>query len=197
MPPERLRVPGVGRPGAALLFLAEAPGRLGAGRTGIPFRGDRSGELFWSLIAELGIDDFYVTNAVKCNPLDARGCNRTPTAGERAACRAHWQAEVAAVRPRWLVPLGETACREVAGRPLRECVNRCVETEHGPAWALYHPAFVARHSYPVERYRDDWRTLLAAAGLAAGGSPHPPAQGASCARRPPSFAGPRRVGRSG
>jgi uracil-DNA glycosylase family 4 len=170
MPPERLRVPGVGRPGATFLFLAEAPGRLGAGRTGVPLRGDRSGELFWRLVAEFGFDDSYVTNAVKCNPLDARGRNRTPDAGERAACRAHWRAEVATVRPCWLVPLGETACREVTGRPLRECVNRRVETEYGPAWALYHPAYVARHGYPMERYRRDWMALRACAGDPADGS---------------------------
>ncbi|HVB08743.1 MAG TPA: uracil-DNA glycosylase [Bacillota bacterium] len=165
MPPERLRVPGVGSPGATLFFLAEAPGRLGAGRTGIPFRGDRSGELFWGLIAEFGLHDHFVTNAVKCNPLDPRGRNRTPTGSERAQCRAHWQAEVAAVRPRWLVPLGGSACREVTGQALRACVNRRVETTHGPAWALYHPAYVARHSYPLPQYRADWRALLAAAGL--------------------------------
>jgi uracil-DNA glycosylase family 4 len=163
MPPDRLRVPGVGAPRAAFFFLAEAPGRLGAGRTGIPLLGDRSGDLFRSLVGELGLRDFYVTNAVKCNPLDARGRNRTPTAAERACCRPHWRAEAAAVRPRWLVPLGDTACREVTGRPLRACVNRPVDTDLGPAWALYHPAYVTRGGYPLEAYRADWRALLRAA----------------------------------
>lgn len=179
MPPERLRVPGFGTGEATFFFLAEAPGRLGAGRTGIPFRGDRSGDLFWGLVAELGVRDFFVTNVVKCNPLDSRGRNRTPTAGERASCRGHWRAEVAAVRPRWLVPLGDTACREVTGRPLRECINRAVDGELGPVWALYHPAYVTRGSYSVDAYRADWRALLAAARHGDGGKR--PAPGADVA----------------
>jgi uracil-DNA glycosylase family 4 len=174
MSPERQRVPGFGAAGGGLFFLAEAPGRFGAARTGIPFRGDRSGDLFWSLVAAYNLRDFYVTNVVKCNPLDPRGRNRAPSAAERACCRPHWRAEVAAVRPRWLVPLGDTACREVTGRPLRACVNRRVDTALGPAWTLYHPAYITRGSYALGAYRDDWLALLAAARDGEGGQRLPP-----------------------
>ena len=36
-----------------ILFVAEAPGRFGAGRTGIPFSGDKSGDNFEALIAHI------------------------------------------------------------------------------------------------------------------------------------------------
>ena len=39
---------------ARLMFIAEAPGRLGADRTRIPLRGDRSGDNFEALLASAG-----------------------------------------------------------------------------------------------------------------------------------------------
>jgi len=35
---------------AKIVFVAEAPGRFGAGRTGIPFHGDKSGDNFETLL---------------------------------------------------------------------------------------------------------------------------------------------------
>src|ERR1051326_8210327 len=97
MPPERRRVPGQGSSNPRLVFVGEAPGRLGADRTGVPFSGDRSGRFLRELINELGLDaerEVFITNVVKCNPRDERGNNRTPTAREVAACSAHLDAEL-------------------------------------------------------------------------------------------------------
>lgn len=167
MSPERLRVPGYGRPEARVLFLAEAPGRVGAGRTGIPSRGDRSGDPVRAPVAEFG---FCAGTSSSPTPsgatrLDAGGRNRTPTAAERAACRAHRQAEVAVVGPRMLVPLGETVCRDLTGRPPRECRGRTRPTQYGDVHPLHDPAYVARRSYPLDRCRADWAAALAEAGV--------------------------------
>ena len=53
---------------AALLFVAEAPGRLGGDRWGIPLYGDRTGRNFEALLREAGPDraSIFITNAVLC-----------------------------------------------------------------------------------------------------------------------------------
>ena len=63
--------PGNGSIDSDILFVAEAPGRFGGARTGIPFSGDKSGDNFEALIAHIGLtrQDIFVTNAVLCNPL--------------------------------------------------------------------------------------------------------------------------------
>ena len=80
-PGSAVLVPGSGRPGARWLFVGEAPGRRGAGRTGIPFLGDESGRRFERLLEAAGLrrDEVFVTNAVLCLPLDGVGRNRTPS----------------------------------------------------------------------------------------------------------------------
>ena len=82
-------VPGHGAAPAAVAFVGLAPGRLGGDRTGIPFSGDRSGELLRRMIGAAGMGRVFITNLVRCNPRDARGRNRDPTAGEIANCRSH------------------------------------------------------------------------------------------------------------
>src|ERR1051326_4652051 len=54
----------------AVMFIAEAPGRRGADRTGIPLVGDLSGRNFDLLLAATGLtrDEIFITNAVLCNP---------------------------------------------------------------------------------------------------------------------------------
>ncbi|MCC7105701.1 MAG: uracil-DNA glycosylase, partial [Chloroflexi bacterium] len=59
-----------GSPLAPLMFIAEAPGRLGAERTGVPFSGDQAGRSFELLLREARLTrtEVFVTNAVLCNP---------------------------------------------------------------------------------------------------------------------------------
>ena len=70
-----------------IVFVAEAPGRFGAGRTGVPFQGDRSGDNFEILLNHIGLSrsEVFITNAVLCNPLE-NGNNRRPITGEIKNC---------------------------------------------------------------------------------------------------------------
>ena len=108
-------VPGHGAAPATVAFVGLAPGRLGGDRTGIPFSGDRSGELLRLMIARADLGRVFITNVVRCNPRDGRGRNRDPSAREIANCRDHLAAELAAVRPRVVVCLGAVAWRETGG----------------------------------------------------------------------------------
>lgn len=99
--------PGNGPIDADLMFIAEAPGRFGGARTGIPFSGDRSGDNFEQLIAHVNLtrDDMFVTNAALCNPL-TDGNNSRPTAREIQNCSSFLKSTLELVRPRLVVTLG-------------------------------------------------------------------------------------------
>ena len=72
---------------ARVLFIAEAPGRSGGERTGIPFSGDFSGRTFERLLDGVGWSraDIFITNAALCNPQSPTGANRPPARQERRA----------------------------------------------------------------------------------------------------------------
>ena len=163
-------VPGYGAAPATVAFVGLAPGRFGGDRTGIPFSGDRSGDLLRRMIRAAGLRRVFITNLVRCNPRDPRGRNRDPTAGEIANCRAHLAAELAVVRPRIVVCLGRTAWHELAGRNVRfEPLSPSMLRGRPPyLYPMYHPAYVNRGAYAEETYCRDFLRLAALAALAKG-----------------------------
>jgi uracil-DNA glycosylase family 4 len=118
-----------GDPHAWLAIIGLAPGRRGANRTGRPFTGDYSGELFYSTLLKFGLAEgayrgepndgvklvgTIVVNAVKCLP----PANR-PLPIEVATCRNYLEASLAALpRLQIVVALGQIAhgsARKVLG----------------------------------------------------------------------------------
>jgi DNA polymerase len=154
-------VPGHGAAPATVAFVGLAPGRLGGDRTGIPFSGDRSGELLRLMIARADLGRVFITNVVRCNPRDARGRNRDPSAREIANCRDHLAAELAAVRPRVVVCLGAVAWREMAGReaPFRPRRPAALGGNGLLLYPMYHPAYVVRGAYLARAYARDFARL--------------------------------------
>ncbi len=131
---------------AKILFVAEAPGRFGGARTGIPFSGDKSGDNFEALIAHIGLTrkDIFVTNAVLCNPL-ANGNNRRPTGKEIGNCSPYLQSVLELMRPRVVITLGgvglEAVNRILGTRyKLAEAIGKAQNTEHFTLLPLYHPS---------------------------------------------------------
>jgi len=154
-------VPGAGAAPALVAFVGIAPGRRGGDRTGIPFSGDRSGDLLRAMIARAGLGRVFITNLVRCNPRDGRGRNRDPDAAEIANCREHLLRELAIVRPRIIVCLGRLAWRELAGAgasfsPARVNLSAC---GGAAVYPMYHPAYVNRGAYPERDYLRDFRRL--------------------------------------
>jgi uracil-DNA glycosylase len=155
-----------GPPRARVLFVGEAPGRYGAGRSGVPFHGDESGRRFESLLAVAGLtrDDVFVTNAVLCNPLDASGRNRRPKASEVAQCGAFLRRQIEVVDPEVVVALGVVALEalgriEAHGVTLRDACGRPVEWLGRRLVALYHPGRRALVHRDEASQREDWRRL--------------------------------------
>jgi len=154
-------VPGDGSVPAIVAFVGIAPGRLGGDRTGIPFSGDRSGRLLRRMIERSGLKRVFITNLVRCNPRDAAGRNRDPTADEIAQCREHLRAEFSIARPRIVACLGRMAWQALADRaaPFMPTRGKPAEIDGLLLFPMYHPAFVNRGAYPIRLYTRDFTRL--------------------------------------
>ncbi|MBS0249145.1 MAG: uracil-DNA glycosylase [Proteobacteria bacterium] len=93
---------------APILIIGEAPGRLGADESAIPFHGDKAGENFEALIEQVGLTrhDVFITNAALCNPKDENGNNATPKGIELRNCSAFLRRQIEIVDPKIIVTLG-------------------------------------------------------------------------------------------
>ena len=151
-------VHGYGDLNARIIFIGEAPGQHGADRTGVPFSGDKSGRALQRMLIELGMSEdqrpsdqpqlrCFVTNIVRCCP----PANRTPTLREQANCAPFLAAELNAIDPQVIVPIGLPALRAVARRYL-DVVPLAIRPLHAlPIYSagriivpLIHPSRISR-----------------------------------------------------
>ncbi len=149
---------------ARVLFVGEAPGRLGAGRSGVPFQGDESGRRFEALLAIARLDraSVFVTNAVLCNPVDAAGNNRRPRTSDVQRCLPFLRDQLLAVDAGVIVALGEVALSalgriEAHGATLRSACAQPVEWFGRVLVPLYHPGRRALVHRSDALQQDDWR----------------------------------------
>ena len=149
-----------------VLFVAEAPGRLGADRTGIPLYGDRTGDNFEALLGNVGWrrEDVFITNAVLCNPQQENGNNGTPTADEIANCSAYLEMVIALICPEVIVTLGATALSALDllaqhGIKLRQGVATLVPWRNARLFPLYHPGPRAMVHRSRAKQRSDFMLL--------------------------------------
>lgn len=135
-----------GNIGAPMMFVGEAPGRLGADRTAIPFHGDKAGDNFESLLDIAGISrrDIFVTNAVLCNPKDEKGNNAPPSKNEINNCVEHLKSQIEIVNPSLVMTLGSVALEatrliESHDLSLRDSVRTSNKWYNRLLLPLYHP----------------------------------------------------------
>jgi uracil-DNA glycosylase family 4 len=151
---------------APVMFVGEAPGRLGAGRSGVPFSGDESGRRFETLLRMAGLtrETVFVTNALLCNPVDEAGRNRPPRREEIERCLPFLEAQIAAVDPEVVVALGSVALKALAliephNLVLRESAGRNFAWAHRLLVPLYHPGRRALVHRPEATQVEDWQRL--------------------------------------
>jgi len=149
-----------------VLFVAEAPGRLGADRTGVPLYGDRTGDNFETLLGNVGWrrEQIFITNAVLCNPRREDGNNGTPTSVEIANCSAYLEMVLTLVSPEIIVTLGTTALDALElisphGIHLQKGVARLVPWRGIRLFPLYHPAPRAAIHRSLAKQRSDFMLL--------------------------------------
>ncbi|MEO6334647.1 MAG: uracil-DNA glycosylase [Pyrinomonadaceae bacterium] len=94
-----------------VMFIGEAPGRVGADRTRRPFYGDKSGDNLQKLLdsIELSREDIFITSAVMCSPRSATDANRKPLKSEIRNCSGYLERVLALIRPRVIATLGGVA----------------------------------------------------------------------------------------
>jgi len=152
---------------ADLIFVAEAPGRFGSGRTGIPFHGDRSGDNFEQLLNYVNIKrkDIFITNAVLCNPLK-NGNNRRPTIKEINNCIPFLENLINIITPKIISTVGGVGL---------EAINRIFKTHYKLAdvvatplpvgqfilFPLYHPSPRVIHTKrSLDQQKKDFKKLF-------------------------------------
>lgn len=165
---------GEGPVGAAIAFVGEQPGDQEE-REGRPFVGP-AGQLLDKALAEVGIDraQAYLTNAVKHFKYEPRGKKRLhkrPNPGEVKRYRWWLHKELALVRPRLVVALGNTALLGLTGEPLSIMKSRGPMPLAGfPGYAIVHPSYLLRLLDEPSRqaaylqFRDDLRRARQLAG---------------------------------
>jgi DNA polymerase len=101
-----------GNPSAQICFVGEAPGE-DEDKQGKPFVG-RAGQLLDRMIVAMGLkpeEDVYVCNILKCRPPG----NRRPTPDETETCIPYLHDQLANVKPKVMVALGNTAVAALLG----------------------------------------------------------------------------------
>jgi len=156
---------------ADVLFVAEAPGRLGAVRTGVPMTSDVTGRRFHAFLADAGIarERVFVTNSVLCHPRAANGNNRRPSAREVSACSDFLAAQLEVVAAPLVVTLGGVALdalRRVSSHQVVLTRDVARPARWAPALGrerllvpLYHPSIQSTLTRPHEAQRRDWQRL--------------------------------------
>ena len=118
-------VPAFGDPDAWLAIVGLAPGRRGANRTGRPFTGDYSGEIFYSTLLKFGLargtyhgepdDDLTLVGAIVLNAVKCLPPNNKPLPQEVSNCRDYLEDSLASLsKLSVIVALGQIAHSSVA-----------------------------------------------------------------------------------
>jgi uracil-DNA glycosylase family 4 len=151
---------------AKVIFIGEAPGRLGADAYEIPFHGDKAGHNFEELLAFAGLDRsaIFVTNAVLCNPKSSAGNNSTPNKSEVANCSSYLKAQLELIKPRIVVTLGSVALEainalEPHGLRLSEAVRTARTWRGAILIPIYHPGARAMIHRSMANQRSDYQFI--------------------------------------
>lgn len=156
---------------ARIIFVAEAPGRFGAGRTGIPFHGDKSGDNFETLLKHIGLTraDVFVTNAALCNPLE-NGNNRRPKISEIRNCSPFLKETLNLIQPQVVVTLGSVGLQALnlllgTKYQLKDKVAKSLPTPSFILFPLYHPSpRVTNWMRPLVQQKKDFKKIPSTKG---------------------------------
>jgi DNA polymerase len=154
---------GVGNPHATLMFVGEGPGR-DEDIQGEPFVG-RAGQLLTKMIEAMGLkrQDVYIANIVKCRPPD----NRYPEPDEVETCYPFLLKQIAAIKPKVIVGLGNLAVQTLLDTKKGITALRGhFHDFHGiQLMPTYHPAFLLRNPNMKKPCWEDLKKVMEVLGL--------------------------------
>jgi uracil-DNA glycosylase family 4 len=142
---------------ADLMFVGEAPG-ADEDEQGFPFVG-RAGQLLTKIIESIGLkrEDVFIGNINRCRPPG----NRQPLPAETAACRPFLLREVAVVRPKVIVVLGNTATQNLLNikTPISKLRGQFQDYFGVKVMPTFHPAYLLRDPHKKREVWDDMKKV--------------------------------------
>jgi uracil-DNA glycosylase len=139
---------------ADLMFVGEAPG-ADEDAKGEPFVG-RAGQLLNKIIEAIQMkrEDVFIGNINRCRPPG----NRTPTLPEAHTCRPFLLREIAVVRPKVIVVLGNTACQNLLDTKVGITKIRGTFQDYYGVKVMptFHPAYLLRDP---SKKRETWEDM--------------------------------------
>lgn len=148
---------GEGNPNAELMFVGEAPG-ADEDASGRPFVG-RAGQLLTKMIEAIDLkrEDVYIANTLKSRPPG----NRNPEPDETAACMPFVYRQIAVIRPKLIVTLGNPATQglletKVGITRIRGTFQDFPRIPGIKVLPTFHPAYLLRSP---DKKRDAWEDL--------------------------------------
>ncbi len=154
----RRAVCGTGTGESGLMIVGEAPGQK-EDIEGTPFVG-RSGNLLNSVLKASGLnrDQVYLSNAVRCRPR----LGKSPKVIEIKKCSKYLRYEVDIIRPRIIVPMGNSALKALSlilgykFPKISEIAGRIMKVRNYYITPQYHPAAILRNPKKLEIFKDNF-----------------------------------------
>ncbi|MEJ7699575.1 MAG: uracil-DNA glycosylase [Pyrinomonadaceae bacterium] len=139
---------------ANLMFVGEAPG-ANEDAEGRPFVG-KAGQLLNKIIESIGMkrEDVFIGNVNRCRPPQ----NRQPTPLEAATCKPFLLREIAVIRPKVIVVLGNTATQNLLGTKVGITKLRGDFQDYFGVKVMptFHPAYLLRDP---SKKRETWEDM--------------------------------------
>ncbi len=136
-------VPGEGDIESRIMFVGEGPGE-DEDETGRPFVG-RAGQLLTQILGAAGFEreKVYITNIVKCRPPQ----NRVPEIEEVLNCQGWLEAQIALLRPRIIVCLGNTPLKWFihSTNGITKMRGRWFTWRGAMLMPMFHPSYLLRN----------------------------------------------------
>jgi DNA polymerase len=155
---------GEGDPQASLVFVGEGPGSE-EDQQGRPFVG-AAGQLLTDIIVKgmkVRREDVYICNIVKCRPPE----NRNPEPDEVQACIGFVKKQIAAIRPKVIVTLGNVPTQNLLGtkQGITRMRGNWQEYEGIPVMPTFHPSYLLRSPGEKKHVWEDIKKVMAKLGL--------------------------------
>ncbi len=139
---------------ADLMFVGEAPG-ADEDAQGKPFVG-RAGQLLTKIIEAIGIkrEEVFIGNINRCRPPG----NRTPTLPEAETCKPFLIREIAVVRPKVIVVMGNTAMKNLLDTKegITKLRGEFIDYYGVKVMPTFHPAYLLRDP---RKKREVWEDM--------------------------------------
>ncbi len=139
---------------ADLMFVGEAPG-ADEDAQGKPFVG-RAGQLLTKIIEAIGIkrEEVFIGNINRCRPPG----NRTPTLPEAETCKPFLIREIAVVRPKVIVVMGNTAMKNLleTKEGITKLRGEFIDYYGVKVMPTFHPAYLLRDP---RKKREVWEDM--------------------------------------